>query len=185
MPMTAALRSSYRFPFLGLNAYHGHIEGFPPFSFFRWARLLSFNMDYLWFKGMVAVLAAKGVGSVLEVGAAHDNEKGNDGVGSVVGGKASCLRNFSLDVVLLDAFGHTMNKEMEEVASFLYADYGMHVEKPRDSEAPPSTSYDEIEYASYDRPSKLLYGSASFKLLISHVTKACCIVFICYAVQQR
>ncbi|KAJ4958296.1 hypothetical protein NE237_025407 [Protea cynaroides] len=109
----------------------------------------------------------------IDSSCASEIEEGSDGVWSVVGGKASCRRNFSLDVVLLDAFGHTVNKEMEVVASLLYADNGAPVEKPRDSEAPLLTSYDGIEYASYDRPSKLLHGRASFKLKISQLSSKC------------
>ncbi|XP_042515838.1 SH2 domain-containing protein A-like [Macadamia integrifolia] len=109
----------------------------------------------------------------IDSSCASEIEEGGDGVWSVVGGKASCRRNFSLDVVLLDAFGHPMNKEMEVVASLLYADNGAPVEKPRDSEAPLLTSYDGIEYASYDRPSKLLHGRASFKLKISQLSSKC------------
>ncbi|KVH93126.1 Concanavalin A-like lectin/glucanase superfamily, partial [Cynara cardunculus var. scolymus] len=72
--------------------------------------------------------------------------------------KASCRRNFSLDVNLMDAFGHSVNKEMEVlksnrhfsctisvIASLTYADNGAYVEKPDDAEAPLLTSYDGIE----------------------------------------
>ncbi|RVW81968.1 SH2 domain-containing protein B [Vitis vinifera] len=81
--------------------------------------------------------------------------------------KASCRRNFSLDVILLDALGQPVNKEIEVDASLLYADNGEPVEKPNDSEAPLLTSYDGIEFSSSDRPSKLSNGRASFKLKIS------------------
>ena len=43
------------------------------------------------------------------------------------------------------------------------------MEKTTDGEAPLLTSYDGIEYASCQRPSKLLQGRASFKLKISQV----------------
>lgn len=43
------------------------------------------------------------------------------------------------------------------------------MEKTNDGEAPLLTSYDGIEFASYDRPSKILHGRASFKLKISQV----------------
>ncbi|XP_010274602.1 PREDICTED: uncharacterized protein LOC104609879 [Nelumbo nucifera] len=109
----------------------------------------------------------------IDSSCASEIEEGSDGVWSVVGGKASCRRNFSLDVVLSDAFGHPVNKEMEVVASLLYADNGMPVEKPRDAEAPLLTSYDGIEYASFNRPSKLLHGRASFKLKISQLSSKC------------
>ncbi|XP_024980132.1 SH2 domain-containing protein A isoform X2 [Cynara cardunculus var. scolymus] len=104
---------------------------------------------------------------------ATDIEEDNDGVWSVVGGKASCRRNFSLDVNLMDAFGHSVNKEMEVIASLTYADNGAYVEKPDDAEAPLLTSYDGIEFASWDRPSKLINGRASFKLKISQLSSKC------------
>ncbi|KAL3752550.1 hypothetical protein ACJRO7_000025, partial [Eucalyptus globulus] len=85
-------------------------------------------------------------------------EEGSDGIWSIVGGKASCRRNFALDVVLLDAFGQIVNKEMEVVASLLYANSGSLVEKTSDDEAPLLTSYDGIEFDSYEKPSKLLHG---------------------------
>ncbi|KAF6135540.1 hypothetical protein GIB67_015393 [Kingdonia uniflora] len=80
---------------------------------------------------------------------------------------ASCRRNFSMDITLLDAFGHPVKKEMEVVASLLYADNGAPVEKPDDAESPLLTFYDGIEFSSSARPSKLLHGRASFKLRIS------------------
>lgn len=104
---------------------------------------------------------------------ATDIEEDSDGVWSVVGGKASCRRNFSLDVILMDAFGHSVNKEMEVIASLTYADNGAQVEKPDDAEAPLLTSYDGIEFASWDRPSKLINGRASFKLKISQLSSKC------------
>lgn len=100
-------------------------------------------------------------------------EVGSDGVWSIIGGKASCRRNFSLDVVLLDALGQTVNKDIEVVASLLYADNGALVEKTTDGEAPLLASYDGIEYASCQRPSKLLQGRASFKLKISQLSSKC------------
>ncbi|XP_039155928.1 SH2 domain-containing protein A-like [Eucalyptus grandis] len=66
----------------------------------------------------------------IDKSSASDIEEGSDGVWSIVGGKASCRRNFALDVVLLDAFGQIVNKEMEVVASLLYANSGSLVEKP-------------------------------------------------------
>ncbi|XP_010933537.1 SH2 domain-containing protein B isoform X3 [Elaeis guineensis] len=98
-------------------------------------------------------------------------EECGDGVWSIVGGKASCRRNFSLDVVLLNAFGRTVNKEMEIVASLVYADNGTPVEKTRDdAEAPLLTSYDGLEHPSTDRPVTLLRGCATFKLKISQLS---------------
>ncbi|PIA29496.1 hypothetical protein AQUCO_05900010v1 [Aquilegia coerulea] len=100
-------------------------------------------------------------------------EEDEDGVWSVVGGKASCRRNFNLDVVLLDGLGHPVDLDMEVVASLLYADNGAPVEKPSDAEAPLLTNYDGIEFASFLRPSKLLLGRASFKLKISQLSSKC------------
>ncbi|KAK2987321.1 hypothetical protein RJ640_006409 [Escallonia rubra] len=104
---------------------------------------------------------------------AFNIEEGSDGVWSIVGGKASCRKRFSLDVILLDAFGQTVKEEMEVVASLLYADNEAPVEKPHDAEAPLLMSYDGIEYASWDRPSKLVNGRASFKLKISQLSSKC------------
>ncbi|XP_068634618.1 SH2 domain-containing protein B-like isoform X2 [Aristolochia californica] len=104
----------------------------------------------------------------------HDVEEGRDGVWSVIGGKASCRRNFSLDVVLVDALGRSVNREMELVASLVYADNGCPVEKPQDdSDAPLLISYDGVEYPSTDRAIKLLHGRASFKLKISQLSSKC------------
>ncbi|KAG9453002.1 hypothetical protein H6P81_005906 [Aristolochia fimbriata] len=104
----------------------------------------------------------------------HDVEEGRDGVWSVIGGKASCRRNFSLDVVLLDALGRTVDKEIELVASLVYADNGCPVEKPKDdSDAPLLISYDGVECPSTDRTVKLLHGRASFKLKISQLSSKC------------
>lgn len=104
---------------------------------------------------------------------ATDIQEDTEGVWSIVGGKASCRRNFSLDVVLLDAFGQLVNKEMEVVASLSYADSEAPVEKPNDEEAPLLISSDGIEFASWDRPSKLINGRASFKLKISQLSSKC------------
>ena len=114
--------------------------------------------------------------------------------------QASCRRIFSVDVVLLDALGQAIDKELEVkylpfghtifslslsdsnyssytksllalqvVASLIYADNGLPVEKTSDDEAPLLTTYDGIEFASCDRPSKIMHGRASFKLKISQV----------------
>ncbi|KAL9298115.1 hypothetical protein ACSQ67_024011 [Phaseolus vulgaris] len=113
-------------------------------------------------------------------------EEESDGVWAVVGGKASCRRNFSLDVVLSDAFGQPVDKDNEVYnpgfysgqvnalwkkvfASLLYADTRAPVENTTDDEAPLLASYDGIEFSSCERPSKLLLGRASFKLKISQV----------------
>ncbi|XP_047341685.1 SH2 domain-containing protein A-like [Impatiens glandulifera] len=100
-------------------------------------------------------------------------EEENDGVWSIVGGKASCRRNFSVDVVLLDVFGKHVNKEMEVAASLLYADNGCPVQRPSDAEAPLLTSHDGIEFTSFERPSKLINGRASFKLKITQLSSKC------------
>ncbi|KAK3009345.1 hypothetical protein RJ639_013081, partial [Escallonia herrerae] len=119
---------------------------------------------------------------------AFNIEEGSDGVWSIVGGKicsnailiplywgkqASCRKRFSLDVILLDAFGQPVKEEMEVFASLLYADNEAPVEKPHDAEAPLLMSFDGIEYASWDRPSKLVNGHASFKLKISQLSSKC------------
>ncbi|XP_059661383.1 SH2 domain-containing protein A-like [Cornus florida] len=109
----------------------------------------------------------------IDRSSASEIEEESEGVWSIVGGKASCRRNFSLDVVLFDAFGQPVNKEMEVGASLLYDDNGAPVEKPCDAEAPLLTSYDGIEFACFDRPSKLINGRASFKLKISQLSSKC------------
>lgn len=58
---------------------------------------------------------------------------------------------------------------LKVVASLLYADNDARVQDTNDAEAPLLTSYDGIEYAASDRPSKLISGRASFKLKISQV----------------
>ena len=56
------------------------------------------------------------------------------------------------------------------------------MEKSSDEEAPLLASYDGVEFASSDRPSKLLNGRASFKLKISQVEMTFelleCLIFI-------
>ncbi|CAK9194167.1 unnamed protein product [Sphagnum troendelagicum] len=104
----------------------------------------------------------------------HEVEEGGDGVWSVVGGKASCRRNFALDVALLDALGRSIHKEMELVALLVYADTGVPVEKPKDdAEAPLLTTFDGVEFPSTERPIKLVHGRASFKLKISQLSSKC------------
>ncbi|XP_027354900.1 SH2 domain-containing protein A-like isoform X2 [Abrus precatorius] len=109
----------------------------------------------------------------IDESSASDIEEESDGVWSIVGGKASCRRNFSLDVVLSDAFGQPVDKENEVFASLLYADTGAPVENTTDEEAPLLASYDGIEFSSCERPSKLLLGRASFKLKISQLSSKC------------
>ncbi|KAI8552375.1 hypothetical protein RHMOL_Rhmol06G0261700 [Rhododendron molle] len=55
---------------------------------------------------------------------ASEIEEDEDGVWSIVGGKASCRRNFSLDVTLRDAFGEPINKEMEVCVVGIYETSG-------------------------------------------------------------
>ncbi|KAI7746679.1 hypothetical protein M8C21_018291, partial [Ambrosia artemisiifolia] len=124
--------------------------------------------------GAWIVVGGKGVrGDVLSVNASPWLKQGITLGGGEEVLQASCRRNFSLDVVLTDAFGHSVNKEMEVVATLTYADNGAHVEKPDDLEAPLLTSYDGIEFATCDRPSKLVNGRASFKLKISQLSSKC------------
>lgn len=59
------------------------------------------------------------------------------------------------------------------VATLVYFDNETPVEKPVDADAALLTSYDGIEYASSDRPSKVISGRASFKLKISQVLDSC------------
>ncbi|KAK6946584.1 hypothetical protein RJ641_000057 [Dillenia turbinata] len=106
---------------------------------------------------------------VVDSSSASEIEEDIDGVWSI----ASCRRNFSLDVKLIDAFGQPASKELEVVASLVYADSGAPVEKPHDADASLLTSYDGIEFAACDRPSKLLHGRASFKLKISQLSSKC------------
>ncbi|XP_054816947.1 SH2 domain-containing protein A-like [Prosopis cineraria] len=104
---------------------------------------------------------------------ASEIEEESDGVWSIVGGKASCRRNFSLDVVLLDAFLQPVDMDTEVFASLLYADTGAPVENTTDAEAPLLASFDGIEFSAHERPSKLLQGRASFKLKISQLSSKC------------
>ncbi|XP_057447646.1 SH2 domain-containing protein B-like isoform X3 [Lotus japonicus] len=110
----------------------------------------------------------------IDESSASEIEEESDGVWGIVGGKASCRRNFSLDVVLSDGFGDPVDKENEQVfASLLYADTRAPVEKTIDEEAPLLVSYDGIEFSSGERPSKILLGRASFKLKISQLSSKC------------
>ncbi|PIM97698.1 hypothetical protein CDL12_29830 [Handroanthus impetiginosus] len=109
----------------------------------------------------------------IDHSSASEIEEDSDGVWSIVGGKASCRRIFSLDVTLLDAFGSPVNKELEVVASLLYADNEAPVENTTDAEPPLLMSYDGIEYDAHDKPCKLINGRASFKLKISQLSSKC------------
>ncbi|CAN4103009.1 unnamed protein product [Withania somnifera] len=109
----------------------------------------------------------------IDSSSAYEIEEDTDGVWSIVGGKASCRRNFSLDVTLIDNFSCPMTEDAEVVASLVYSDNEAPVEKPVDADAPLLTSYDGIEYASSERPSKVISGRASFKLKISQLSSKC------------
>ncbi|KAL0306628.1 UNVERIFIED_CONTAM: SH2 domain-containing protein A [Sesamum radiatum] len=94
----------------------------------------------------------------IDYSSASEIEEDIDGVWSIVGGKASCRRIFSLDVTLSDPFGCPVNKELEVAAALLYADNKAPVENTIDAEPPLLMSYDGIEYASHERPCKLING---------------------------
>ncbi|KAI4366029.1 hypothetical protein MLD38_021957 [Melastoma candidum] len=102
-----------------------------------------------------------------------DIEVESSGIWNIVGGKASCRRNFSLDVLLLDALAQTVDEEMEVVATLVYADSGLPVVETTDADAPLLTSFDGLEFDSKDRSSKLVKGRASFKLKISQLSSKC------------
>ncbi|XP_010476838.1 PREDICTED: uncharacterized protein LOC104756028 [Camelina sativa] len=88
-----------------------------------------------------------------------------DGVWSIVGG-TFC----SLDVVLTNAIGQPVHKDVKVVASLLYADSGTPVEKMSGFEAPLLVSYEGVEFSAADKPCNLLNGCASFKLKISQLS---------------
>ncbi|VVA91602.1 unnamed protein product [Arabis nemorensis] len=94
-------------------------------------------------------------------------ELDEDGVWSIVGGKM-----FSLDVVLSNAIGQPVHKDVKVVASLLYADSGTSVEKTIDSDSEPPllVSYEGVEFAAEDKPCNLLNGHASFKLKITQLS---------------
>ncbi|EOA37410.1 hypothetical protein CARUB_v10011338mg [Capsella rubella] len=92
-------------------------------------------------------------------------ESDEDGVWTIVGG-TFC----SLDVVLANAIGQPVHKDVKVVASLLYADSGTPVEKRTDSEAPLLVRYEGVEFTAEDKPCNLLNGCASFKLKISQLS---------------
>ncbi|VAH06237.1 unnamed protein product [Triticum turgidum subsp. durum] len=101
-------------------------------------------------------------------------EEGDDGIWCIVGGKASCRRNFMLEVVLTNAFGEHMNKDTQIVASLVYADNGALVEKSRDDAEPPLLiACEGLEYPAESRPLPILRGRALFKLKISQLSSKC------------
>ncbi|CAH2037249.1 unnamed protein product [Thlaspi arvense] len=97
-------------------------------------------------------------------------ELDEDGAWSIVGGMASCRKLFSLDVILSNAIGQPVHKDVKVVASLLYADSGTPVEKKRDSEAPLLVSCQGVEFSAEDKPCSLLNGCASFNLKISELS---------------
>ncbi|CAN6324512.1 unnamed protein product [Urochloa humidicola] len=100
-------------------------------------------------------------------------EEGDDGIWNIVGGKASCRRNFLLEVVLINAFGEPV-KDREVVASLIYADNGTVVEKSReDSEPPLLITCEGLEYPAISRPLPIIHGHALFKLKISQLSSKC------------
>uniref|UniRef100_A0A8I6W6A8 SH2 domain-containing protein n=1 Tax=Hordeum vulgare subsp. vulgare TaxID=112509 RepID=A0A8I6W6A8_HORVV len=101
-------------------------------------------------------------------------EEGDDGIWCIVGGKASCRRNFMLEVVLTNAFGEHVNKDTQIVASLVYADSGALVEKSRDDAEPPLLiACEGLEYPAESRPLRILRGRALFKLKISQLSSKC------------
>ncbi|MQL74209.1 hypothetical protein Taro_006581 [Colocasia esculenta] len=101
-------------------------------------------------------------------------EEGVDGVWNVVGGKASCRRKFSLDLILLDPLGCIIHKEIEVLASLVYADDGTTVKKPYDdAEGTLLVNCDGLEFPSTERTLKLIDGRASIKLKISQLSSKC------------
>ncbi|KAF8689166.1 hypothetical protein HU200_041948 [Digitaria exilis] len=100
-------------------------------------------------------------------------EEGDDGIWNIVGGKASCRRNFILEVVLINAFGEPV-KDKEVVASLVYADNGTVVEKSRDDSEPPLLiTCEGLEYPAISKPLPIIHGRALFKLKISQLSSKC------------
>ncbi|KAJ1693536.1 hypothetical protein LUZ63_010234 [Rhynchospora breviuscula] len=101
-------------------------------------------------------------------------EAGPDGVWNIVGGKPSCRRNFSLEVLLLNGIGQPVCRDMEIMASLVYADNGAPVENSRDDgEDPLLLSCDGMEYPSTNRPVPLVRGRAAFKLKVAKLSSKC------------
>ncbi|ESQ27263.1 hypothetical protein EUTSA_v10018251mg [Eutrema salsugineum] len=86
--------------------------------------------------------------------------------------KASCREMFSLDVVLSNAIGQPVHKDVEVVASLLYSDTLVEA-KSSETEAPLLVSYEGVVFSADDRPIKLLNGRSSFKLKISQLSSKC------------
>ncbi|WVZ57699.1 hypothetical protein U9M48_008052 [Paspalum notatum var. saurae] len=100
-------------------------------------------------------------------------EEADDGIWNIVGGKASCRRNFILEVVLNNAFGEPV-KDKEVIASLIYADNGTVVEKSRDDSEPPLLiTCEGLEYPAISRSLPFIRGRALFKLKISQLSSKC------------
>ncbi|CAA7056679.1 unnamed protein product [Microthlaspi erraticum] len=97
-------------------------------------------------------------------------ELDEDGVWNIIGGKASCRESFCLDVVLSNATGQPVHKDVKVAASLLYADSGTPVEKMKDSEFPLLVSHEGVEFSAEDKPCSLLNGCASFNFKISQLS---------------
>ncbi|XP_021842567.2 SH2 domain-containing protein B isoform X1 [Spinacia oleracea] len=109
----------------------------------------------------------------IDSSSVSDIELEGDGIWKVFGGKASCRKMFSSDVLLLNAFGELVDKELEVVASLTYADNRAPVEKSKDDDAPLLTTCNGLEFPSDDKPRKLLRGRASFQLNVCRLSSEC------------
>ncbi|XP_021773928.1 uncharacterized protein LOC110737886 isoform X1 [Chenopodium quinoa] len=109
----------------------------------------------------------------IDSSSVSDVELEGDGIWKIFGGKASCRKMFSSDVVLLDAFGELVDKDLEVVASLIYADNRVPIEKSKGGEAPLLTTCNGLEFPSDDKPSKLLRGRASFQLNVTRLSSEC------------
>ncbi|XP_021726916.1 uncharacterized protein LOC110694069 isoform X2 [Chenopodium quinoa] len=109
----------------------------------------------------------------IDSSSVSDVELEGDGIWKIFGGKGSCRKMFSSNVVLLDAFGELVDKDLEVVASLIYADNRAPIEKSKDGEAPLLTTCNGLEFPSDDKPSKLLRGRASFQLNLTRLSSEC------------
>mmetsp|Transcript_1260 Transcript_1260/g.4469 ORF Transcript_1260/g.4469 Transcript_1260/m.4469 type:complete len:818 (-) Transcript_1260:275-2728(-) len=93
----------------------------------------------------------------------------------VVGGKASCRRKFTMEVVVKDANGEIVRNgvcdDMVLVADLRFATSG----RPLLSDAEPAllTTFDGVEYCSTARPTRVKDGIANFKFTISRLSSKC------------
>ncbi|KAH9627280.1 hypothetical protein KSS87_014148, partial [Heliosperma pusillum] len=109
----------------------------------------------------------------IDSASASDIELESDGIWNIVGGKVSCRKKFSVDVLLLDAFGQPRHRDFKVVASLIYADDWSPVEKAEENAAPLLVIYDGLEFPSRDKPIKIFEGRASFKMYISQLSSKC------------